>query len=198
MCPDWELNRWPVGLQAGTQSTEPHQPGQKWDFSLWVFRKFAGQHAGTSARELKDNFQKIRWLWMHVFLNNKYEFKMDGHWVHLLASPFSLILHGSLAVLFFVLYLHIVLRMQGTSLSNASADNSRYVFNTVLLGMTGLLTIFMIRNSQRILLKTCWYDGIAIACTCRWWVVNCFWNVAKSGTERVENAWFFINHVSYK
>ena len=92
---------------------------------------------------------------MHVFLNNKYEFKMDGHWVHLLASPFSLILHGSLAVLFFVLYLHIVVRMQGTSLSNASADNSRYVFNTVVLGMTGLLTIFMIRNSQRILLKTC-------------------------------------------
>ena len=28
MCPDWELNQWPFGLQAGTQSTEPHQPGQ--------------------------------------------------------------------------------------------------------------------------------------------------------------------------
>ena len=27
MCPDWELNRLPFGLQAGTQSTEPHQPG---------------------------------------------------------------------------------------------------------------------------------------------------------------------------
>ena len=27
MCPDWELNQWPFGLQAGTQSTEPHQPG---------------------------------------------------------------------------------------------------------------------------------------------------------------------------
>ena len=24
---DWELNRQPFGLQAGTQSTEPHQPG---------------------------------------------------------------------------------------------------------------------------------------------------------------------------
>ena len=28
MCSDWELNRQPFGSQAGTQSTEPHQPGQ--------------------------------------------------------------------------------------------------------------------------------------------------------------------------
>ena len=28
MCPDWEWNQQPFGLQAGTQSTEPHQPGQ--------------------------------------------------------------------------------------------------------------------------------------------------------------------------
>ena len=28
MCPDWELNHQPFGSQAGTQSTEPHQPGQ--------------------------------------------------------------------------------------------------------------------------------------------------------------------------
>ena len=27
MCPDWELKWWPLGLQAGTQATEPHQPG---------------------------------------------------------------------------------------------------------------------------------------------------------------------------
>ena len=26
-CPDWELNPRPFVLQAGTQSTEPHQPG---------------------------------------------------------------------------------------------------------------------------------------------------------------------------
>ena len=26
MCPDWESNRWPFDSQAGTQSTEPHQP----------------------------------------------------------------------------------------------------------------------------------------------------------------------------
>ena len=29
MCPDWESNQWPFGLQAGAQSTEPHQPGLK-------------------------------------------------------------------------------------------------------------------------------------------------------------------------
>ena len=29
MCPDWELNRWPFGWQASTQSTEPHQPELK-------------------------------------------------------------------------------------------------------------------------------------------------------------------------
>ena len=29
MCPDWESNKRPFGLQADTQSTEPHQPGQK-------------------------------------------------------------------------------------------------------------------------------------------------------------------------
>ena len=27
MCPDWDLNWRPFGSQAGTQSTEPHQPG---------------------------------------------------------------------------------------------------------------------------------------------------------------------------
>ena len=27
MYPDWELNQWPFGSQASTQSTEPHQPG---------------------------------------------------------------------------------------------------------------------------------------------------------------------------
>ena len=27
MCPEWELNRQPFSSQAGTQSTEPHQPG---------------------------------------------------------------------------------------------------------------------------------------------------------------------------
>ena len=37
MCPYWELNQQPFGLQAGTQSTEPHRPGLKTllkDFSV--------------------------------------------------------------------------------------------------------------------------------------------------------------------
>ena len=29
VCPDWESNWRPFGLQAGPPSTEPHQPGQK-------------------------------------------------------------------------------------------------------------------------------------------------------------------------
>ena len=29
MCPDWESNHRPFVSQAGTQSTEPHQPGQE-------------------------------------------------------------------------------------------------------------------------------------------------------------------------
>ena len=28
MCPDWESHQWPSGPQVGTQSTEPHHPGQ--------------------------------------------------------------------------------------------------------------------------------------------------------------------------
>ena len=28
MCPDWDSNQRPFDLQAGTHSTEPHQPGQ--------------------------------------------------------------------------------------------------------------------------------------------------------------------------
>ena len=34
MCPNWELNWQHFGLQAGTQSTEPHQPGFYFGFSL--------------------------------------------------------------------------------------------------------------------------------------------------------------------
>ena len=32
MCPDWKLNWRPIGSQSGTQSTEPHQPGQHFCF----------------------------------------------------------------------------------------------------------------------------------------------------------------------
>ena len=32
MCPDWESNQRPFGLQTSAQSTEPHQPGLKSTF----------------------------------------------------------------------------------------------------------------------------------------------------------------------
>ena len=32
MCTDWELNQWPFGSQASTQSTGPYQPGQESPF----------------------------------------------------------------------------------------------------------------------------------------------------------------------
>ena len=34
MCPDWELNQQPFGLQAGTQSTEPHHQGNIYIFNI--------------------------------------------------------------------------------------------------------------------------------------------------------------------
>ena len=37
MCPDWELNQWSFDVQAGTQSTEPYQPGPSGRF---YFTKF--------------------------------------------------------------------------------------------------------------------------------------------------------------
>ena len=45
---DWESNRWCFGFQAGTQSTEPHKPGQRNVFlndrkpiSTWEKRNFS-------------------------------------------------------------------------------------------------------------------------------------------------------------
>ena len=36
ICPDWELNQLPFGLQAGTQSTEPHtSPGSELELFLF-------------------------------------------------------------------------------------------------------------------------------------------------------------------
>ena len=36
MCPDWESNQQPFGLQSGAQSTELHQPGPYSDFVFGV------------------------------------------------------------------------------------------------------------------------------------------------------------------
>ena len=37
LCPDWELNQRPFGLQAGTQSTELHQQGREESFGTCLF-----------------------------------------------------------------------------------------------------------------------------------------------------------------
>ena len=47
MCPDWELNWQPFGLQAGTQSTEPHQPGHEQYFKIRVHMLLFRHHAIT-------------------------------------------------------------------------------------------------------------------------------------------------------
>ena len=39
MCPDWESNQRPFGLQAGTQSTEPHQQGLSFSFLCYCNSK---------------------------------------------------------------------------------------------------------------------------------------------------------------
>ena len=37
-CPDWESSQRPFGLQAGTQSTEPHQPGLKLFINIMIVK----------------------------------------------------------------------------------------------------------------------------------------------------------------
>ena len=37
MCPDWELNQQPFGLQAGAHSTEPQQPGLFFSFKTDIY-----------------------------------------------------------------------------------------------------------------------------------------------------------------
>ena len=55
MCPEWELNQRPFGSQAGTQSTEPHQPGHecssfKGDFAF----SFANAKEGVRGKSPPD------------------------------------------------------------------------------------------------------------------------------------------------
>ena len=44
MCPDWESNWQPFGLQAASQSTEPHQPGLVYKiFNCTIFHGSEGK-----------------------------------------------------------------------------------------------------------------------------------------------------------
>ena len=51
MCPDWEWNLWPFGLQSGAQSTEPHQLAFKIQLSINICLCYLDlfQHTLTTA-----------------------------------------------------------------------------------------------------------------------------------------------------
>ena len=65
MCPDWELNQQPFGSLAGAQSTEPHQPGQKFlmcNVNLFceIFLiDFGGREVSAIANILSITFFKV-------------------------------------------------------------------------------------------------------------------------------------------
>ena len=50
MCSDWELNEQPLGLQAGTQSTEPHQPGLEFSSLLVRLQCSDGQYCAGNTK----------------------------------------------------------------------------------------------------------------------------------------------------
>ena len=50
MCPDWESSQQPFGSQAGTQSTDPHQPGFHINFKITFFKR-EGKGRIKSGRE---------------------------------------------------------------------------------------------------------------------------------------------------
>ena len=54
MFPDWESNQWTFGLQAGAQSTEPHQPRPKANLEVTEDGKI--MRVGISACQIVDRF----------------------------------------------------------------------------------------------------------------------------------------------
>ena len=75
MFPDWELNQRPFGLQAGTQSTEPHQPGliilisiffiSTW--RLFILVLISEEELGSRGRALLTRIQALPLLPIHHF-----------------------------------------------------------------------------------------------------------------------------------
>ena len=57
MCPDWESNWRPFGLQAGTKSIEPHQPGQH---SFLKFKKLKKIFSLSSPKDILIDFIERR------------------------------------------------------------------------------------------------------------------------------------------
>ena len=76
MCPDWELNQQSFGPQAGTQSTEPHQPGQQGAFELLVrvchttmLHHFKDERRGRFDRQpLKESENGFKSGFCHFFV----------------------------------------------------------------------------------------------------------------------------------
>ena len=67
MCPDWELNQRPFGSQAGSQSTEPHQPGQ----FLFIFRKRVREGERETLMWERNMYRlpllcTLTWDWTHT------------------------------------------------------------------------------------------------------------------------------------
>ena len=95
-CPDWELNLWPFGSQASTESTEPHQPGCNIHFfvvvSNWIYNmsRYVCKPLYQSVRAASsewcgiwwDNwfmdisllhFLKVKWLsWFNTIMQNRW------------------------------------------------------------------------------------------------------------------------------
>ena len=63
MCPDWESNQQPFGLQAGAQSTEPHQPGEPMFLTAGRrMRKLFGHREDIASSASKDQDKRGHWL----------------------------------------------------------------------------------------------------------------------------------------
>ena len=72
MCPDWESNWQPFGLQAGAQSSEPHQPGP---FILYIpgslafFKLFEGMRYFYILKPLPLMFSNWTLSWLSALLH---------------------------------------------------------------------------------------------------------------------------------
>ena len=60
MCPDWESNWGPFGLQDNMQSTEPHQPGLIFYIKLWLHKTQAYIMHQVSSEQYKVIWYKNR------------------------------------------------------------------------------------------------------------------------------------------
>lgn len=154
----WVL--WVYEIHPNTSKTmltfwsEKHKR-KKWGFNSWILkREFASHCAGACAGGLI--FKRIGCFECMSSCIISMNLKWTGTGC---ISEFrhSHCFFTEIVLFLFGLCLHIVLRMRGTSFSNYSAEKTCCVLNTVLLGRTGL-TIFVVWNSWRMLLKLCWYD----------------------------------------